>query len=52
MSCNREKSEKEKGGYQAAEKFPSTLMPDTSAQIIPEAKEKINLQQDVEDEKE
>ncbi len=52
MSCNGEKSEKEKGGYQAAEEFPSPLMLDTSAQIIPEAKVEINLQQDVEYEKE
>ncbi len=52
VSDDGKKGEKEKGGYQAAEEFPSTLMLDTSAQKIPEAKVEIDLQQEVEPEKE
>ncbi len=47
-----DKSEKEKGGYQAAEEFSSPLMLDTNAQIISETQVEIDLQQDVEYEKE
>ena len=52
VSDDGKKGEKEKGGYQAAEESPCPLTLDTSAQISPEAQVEIDLQQDVEYEKE
>ena len=52
VSDDGKKGEKEKGGYQAAEDFPSTLLLDMRAQVIPEAQVEIDLQQEVEHEKE
>ena len=52
VSHDRKEGKEEKGRYQAAEDFPSTLLLDMRAQVIPEAQVEIDLQQEVEHEKE